>query len=485
MTIDHAPRKPSPHLSCRPPPVRDLGTSNLGSATTRRFNRGAIDVRPDVPRPVAGDPLARGAGSPEHVSDNDPVTPPDTAAGPPAETATRSRLPHLAAAQTLSGVGVAGGIAVGALLAEQVTGSASMAGLAQTASVLGGALLAVPLATLAEHRGRALALSTGYALASVGAVVIMLGAVGDSFATILAGLMLFGGGTATGLQARYAAIDGVAGPRRGRILSIVVWSSTIGAVLGPNLAGLGGDAGDAVGIPRLAGPFLFSLVAFVLAGAIVLFLPGGRTPLTHHEAPTTTARALRAVRASPSALAGMSAVAGSHAVMVAVMVMSPVHLGRGGATLQIVGLVISLHIAGMYALSPVMGALADRWGPRRTIGLGVAILLASLITSATAPPDESTQVGVALVLLGLGWSACLVAGSALLTASVPSEIRTKVQGTGDLVMGLAAAAAGVCSGPVMEAAGYSWLSIAAIALLVPIVVLIVRARPVDPLVAEA
>ena len=201
----------------------------------------------------------------------------------------RSRLPVLVTCQILGGVGVATGIAVGGLLAEQISGSASMSGLAQSASVLGGALLAVPLATIAERRGRAPALSTGYLVAFAGAMLVLASAVLDRFSLLLCGMTLFGAATAPGLQARYAAIDGVDGAHRGRVLSTVVWATTIGAVLGPNLSGVGGRLGDSVGVPSLSGPFLFSLVAFAAAAVLLLALPGGRDPLGHKRSPVSDA----------------------------------------------------------------------------------------------------------------------------------------------------------------------------------------------------
>ena len=137
-------------------------------------------------------------------------------------------------------------------------------------------------------------------------------------------------------------------------------------------------------------------------------------------------------------------------------------------------MVISVHIAGMYALSPVMGTVADRFGRRAGIGLGVGILVAACVVAAAAPPDAHGVYGIALTLLGLGWSACVVAGSTLLSESVTADVRTSVQGLSDLVMGLVAAAAGALAGPVVAGPGYSALSVAAIALLLPVVVLMLR-----------
>ncbi|MFN0281635.1 MAG: MFS transporter [Kineosporiaceae bacterium] len=389
----------------------------------------------------------------------------------------------LAAAQVLGGVGVASGIAVNGLLAQEISGSTSRSGLAQTMGVLGAALLAVPLSRLAARRGRRPALATGYAVGAAGAVLSLAAARVGSFGLLLVGAALFGGGSAAGLQARYAAIDGVGEAHRARSLSLVVWAATVGSVVGPNLSGPGGRMGAALGVPDLAGPFLFSLAGYGLAalGLWAFLRPdplpaaavrAGRADGTRGPSPTRTA--LRAVRSSPGAVLGLTALGIAHAVMVAVMVMTPLHLHDGGATLEVVGIVISVHIAGMYALSPVMGLVADRFGRRAGIGLGVVVLAVACLVAATSPPMAHTRLGVALTLLGLGWSACVVAGSTLLSESVPPDVRTSVQGLSDLVMGLVAASAGVFAGPVVERLGFGALGCVAAALLVPVVVLLTR-----------
>lgn len=416
--------------------------------------------------------------------------------------ARRRHLPVLVASQVLGGIGVASGVAVGGLLAQQVSGSTSLSGLAQTAAVLGAALLAVPLARLARRVGRGPALAVGYGLGLVGALLAVLAAVAGWFWLLLLATAAFGGGTAAGLQARYAATDGVAAHVRGRSLSVVVWATTIGSVAGPNLSGAGGVLGEAVGIPTLSGPYLFSEVAFASAALVVLLglrdrrpattgpLPEGAAPAVSDSAtagprePVPGTRAvLRLVARTPRALAGTTAVAGGHALMVAVMVMTPVHLGDHGASLRVVGVVISLHIAGMYALSPVVGWGVDRFGPVRVVGAGVVVLCAAALTGASAAGYDHRRVAVALVLLGLGWSCTMVAGSALLSASVPQDLRTPVQGTGDLVVGVAAATAGMLAGPVLELAGYAWLNVAALVLLVPVVATALAARRSAPVTA--
>lgn len=396
------------------------------------------------------------------------------------------RVAVLVASQVLGGVGVASGIAVGGLLAQQVSGSTSLSGLAQTMGVLGAALLAVPLAALARRRGRGPALATGYACGLAGGLLAIAAAVTDQFWLLLVATTLFGGGTAAGLQARYAATDGAAPHVSGRLLSVVVWATTIGSVVGPNLSSAGGDLGRRLSVPALSGPYVFSCVAFTLAALVVLVLLRGPVDepasadgaIATTVAERSTAEVLRLVASLPAARAGLVAVAGGQALMVAVMVMTPVHLGDHGATLRVVGLVLSLHIAGMYALSPVVGWATDRFGSMPVIGVGVLVLGAAAATGASAGPMAHSQIAVALVLLGLGWSCTMVAGSALLSSSVPAEVRTQVQGAGDLVVGVAAATAGALAGPVLELAGYSWLNVAALVVLVPVVATAVLARRV-------
>ena len=421
------------------------------------------------------------------------------APGTDAGTAPARSVRVLAAAQVLGGVGVASGIAVNGILAQDLSGSTSLSGLAQTMGVGGAAALAVPLARLAVRAGRRPALATGYAIGALGALLSLLAGAVRSFPLLLLGAALFGGGSAAGLQARYAAIDGVPPARRGRALSLVVWATTIGAVAGPNLSGPGATVGTALHLPPLVGPFVFALAGYLLAalGIWVLLrpdplaaalaaraVPAGALPEASHRG--STRRALAVAVRSPDALLGLVAVGIAHAVMVAVMVMTPVHMHDGGAVLTVVGIVISAHIAGMYAASPLWGWVADRFGRRTGIALGVAVLALACALAASAPGDDPPRLGVALTLLGLGWSACVVSGSTLLSESVPGEVRTSVQGLSDLVMGVVAASAGAGAGPVMERLGYPALAVAAGALLTVVLVLLARRTgPRDPAVATA
>jgi MFS family permease len=256
---------------------------------------------------------------------------------------------------------------------------------------------------------------------------------------------------------------------------LVVWATTIGVVVGPNLTGLGGSVGTTVGVIALAGPYLFSVAAFALGVVTVwvglrrLHQVNGTTRVAGERQPL--ASTFRRVIAIPHARLGLVAIATAHAVMVGVMSMTSVHLRHHGASLTIVGFVISGHVAGMYALSPVMGWLTDRIGRIQTVGVGLAVLAGAITAAALAPDDAHGLTAFALVLLGLGWSACLVAGSTLLSRSVPEDIRTSAQGLSDLTMGVLASLSGTAAGPVLAHLGFHWLAILCGLLLIPVALL--------------
>ncbi|MGY1916015.1 MFS transporter [Blastococcus sp. SYSU DS0973] len=408
--------------------------------------------------------------------------PPDVAVG--VARVQRRTLGVLSGGVALAGLGVTVGITAGGLLARDVAGTDSAAGLGQTAGVLGAAVLAVPLARISDTAGRRAGLAVGYALGVVGAVVTVLAAAASSLGLLLVGLFLFGAATACGLQSRYAAADLATPEHRGRALSLVVWATTIGSVVGPNLAAPGAELGAALGLPALGGVFVVSAVVFgLVAVGFLLFLRpdplllsrtlgggprGGGGPRPRRA----TGAALRAVWATPAGRLGLAAVVVAHSVMVGVMVMAPVHMGHAGGAegtvLRLVGLVISVHVAGMYLLSPLVGVLADRAGAPAVVALGGGLLLAAAAVAGTAAPDDSVQLGAGLLLLGLGWSCGLIAGSALVTASVGPHVRPTAQGGTDLLMGLGAALAGVVGGPLLAWGGFGLVSGVSAALVLPL-----------------
>jgi MFS family permease len=396
----------------------------------------------------------------------------------------------LGGAQVLSGIGVGAGIAAGSLLVADLTGSDSLAGLAQTCGVVGAALAAGPLAWLSTRRGRRIGLATGLWLAAFGAAIVVLGAMAGWVALVLVGTFGVGVASAVGLQARYAASD-LAQPRHvARDLAYVVWATTVGAVLGPNLMEPASRLADALSLPPLSGAYLVTAAAVTLAAMVVLgllrpdpLLEARRlsrqaatdpTDDEHRGMMAELAHGWRVVRASSGATLAVASIAVGHVVMVMVMVMTPVHMQHVDVTLQVVGLVISVHILGMYALSPVVGWLADRWGSTTVIGIGIALLASATFVAGTASGDQVVRLGLGLFLLGLGWSGTLVGGSALLSKSVPDEVRPAAQGVGDTVMNVAAAVGGAAAGVIVYAASYAWLNAAAALCLVPLAVGLAR-----------
>ena len=399
----------------------------------------------------------------------------------------RRTLTVLTLSQVIGGMGVAIGIAVGALLAESLGGTA-ISGFGQSALVIGAAALAVPVSRVMRLYGRRPGLVLAYGVGTVGAAIVLVSAASGSLLWLLVGLMLFGGGNAANYQSRYAAVDLAEPARRGRQLSFVVWAATIGSVIGPNVARPADDVVHRFGAAPYSGPFAFSVVAFLAAAAVVLVFLRPDPLLTARRVTGAVAgpapasalgirAAFREVSASPAARLGIASVAIGHMVMVGVMAMTPVHIRAGSAdhgdTLRIVGLVLSLHIAGMYAFSPVTGWLTDRWGRRPVILAGVALLLAACAVAGTAG-HGTPQLALGLVLLGFGWSGTMVAGSTLVTESVAPANRPSVQGLSDLVMGLAAATSGGLSGLVVGWFSYGTLTVLAAVATVPLIALAVR-----------
>ncbi|WP_128377803.1 MFS transporter [Streptomyces cavernae] len=382
----------------------------------------------------------------------------------------------LIASQILGGLGVATGIALAVVLAEEVSGTESLAGLAPTATVAGTAVLSVPLAALMTARGRRPGLVLAYLIGALGAAVVVVASAVGSFPLLLLGMAGFGAASSANLQARFAAADLAEPQRRARAISNVVWATTLGAVLGPNIAAPAGRSVSGLGIPETAGPFLWAAGVFLLSALLVavllrpdpLLTARALAPAEERTAEARSIRAgLRAVAASPRARLALLTVAVAHTAMVSVMSMTPVELGHHGASIDLIGLVISGHIAGMYAFSPIMGRLADRLGRLSGIGLAVGLLACAAALAGTAG-GRPGQTAAGLFVLGLGWSSALVSGSALLTDSVPQAARAAAQGLSDLTMNTAAGAGGAAAGLVMAGAGYGWLNAVAVCLLVPL-----------------
>ena len=376
----------------------------------------------------------------------------------------------LATTQILSGVGVAGTVAAGSLLVSSISNSETLAGLAGSTAVLGAAAMAIPLSKLTQRGGRRLGLSVGYTVGLIGAAFAIFGGSQRILIAMLFGTFLVGAASASGYQARFAATDLAEDSHRSRQLSYVVWGSTVGAVTGPNLMGPSGALAESLGLPTLVGPYILALITLGM-GALVIWLflkpdpyltAANLRPKSEEKHELLSARkTLELIRQNPAALFAIAAIAFGHVAMVSVMVMTPIHMAHVDVTLTVIGLVISIHIVGMYAFSPIVGSLSDRLGRRLVIRIGVIILLVACLVSGLADPHNSIQLGFGLFLLGLGWSCTLIAGSTLLSEAVETELRPSSQGASDLLMNLMGAGGGAMAGVIIGTLGYGWLCLSA------------------------
>ncbi|HEV2528306.1 MAG TPA: MFS transporter [Thermomicrobiales bacterium] len=391
--------------------------------------------------------------------------------------------------QVFGGVGLGAGIAVGALLAEDLFSTTSLAGLPSALFALGAAGGSMAVGRISDRSGRRVGLGVGYATAALGAFIVVLSAVLTNPVLFVTGMVLYGVGTATNLQARYAGADLADSTNRGRSVSRVLVATTLGAVLGPNLIDAMGAVGEAVGVPSLAGPFLLAGTAFAAAGVVlqILLRPDplvAAKALALKPATGTTARPVSTSRPSWSMRQGTLAFGAltmviTQIVMTGIMTMTPIHMRDHGHGLGETGLVISIHIACMYLPSPISGWLADRFGAPRTAMLSGTVLVLAGITAASVPADGLVGLIVALALLGFGWNLGLIAGTTIVTEATPVTERARTQGTVDLLIGLAGSAGGISSGIMVNEAGYSTLALtgAVIAVvLVPIMFGSIRVR---------
>lgn len=372
--------------------------------------------------------------------------------------------------QTFGGAGLAAGITVGALLAQQMLGSSSVAGLPTALFTLGSALAAFLVGHFSQIYGRRLGLSFGFIAGGIGAIGVVIAANIHNIILLFLSLFVYGAGTSTNLQARYAGTD-LAGPKqRAKAVSIAMVATTLGAVAGPNLVTPTGAFAKSIGMPELTGPFLLAAVAYLLAGiSFFLFL---------RPDPLIVAKAIEIEKekvgqkdfgdakeiSSPSTSNRMGIFVGgtvlilSHTIMVAIMTMTPVHMQGAGCDLGVIGMVIGLHVAAMYLPSLVTGIIVDRYG-RTIMAVASGIVLAlSGVLAAYTPGDAILSLSIALILLGLGWNFGLISGTAIIIDSTTVHNRAKVQGSVDVLVALAGSAGGLFSGIIVANSSYAMLS---------------------------
>jgi MFS family permease len=389
----------------------------------------------------------------------------------------------LVTAVALGSTGYIAAVTVATIVARDLLGSETWAGLPGAGIVLGAAAGAVVLSTLMAARGRRAGLVAGYASAIVGSIIATAAVISQSFPLLLVGVVLIGLGNAANQLSRYAAADMVPPERRASAIGFVVWGSTVGSVAGPTLVPVAGRLAAQAGLPELAGPYLLPAVFAAIAGVLVFVLlrpdpyelADDSTLVTAEAGAPPAATPMAAILRRPGVVAAIVALVVSQLVMVLIMTMTPLHMTEHGSDLAAVGIVISAHTLGMFALSPLSGRLTDRLGPVPTIFLGTSILAASSLLAAVAPPAGGVALLLALFLLGWGWNLGFVAGSALLSEQVEIHERTRVQGAADALIWSSSAAASLGSGVIMAAAGYAALGVLGAGMVV-IPILVLRAN---------
>lgn len=395
----------------------------------------------------------------------------------------RRTLAVVVLSQVLGGAGLAAGVTVGALLAEDMLGSDSLAGVPTALFTLGSALAAFLVGRFTQRWGRRIGLGVGFAAGGVGAVGVVLAAVDDSVPLLFASLFVYGAGMATNLQARYAGTDLATPVRRGTAISVALVSTTLGAVAGPNLVDPLGHLATEIGVPALAGPFLLAAVAYLAAGSALLALlrpdPLLLARQLNLDPPRSSESGEPSVVPKPErgAYVGATVMVLTQIAMVAIMTMTPVHMRAHHHDLGDVGLVIGIHIGAMYLPSPITGVLVDRVGRLpMAVASGVTLLSAG-VTAAIAPGDSLGLLIVALALLGLGWNFGLIVGTALVVDATVPENRARTQGAIDTLIALAGAGGGAMSGVVMSSASYAVLTLAGGVLALLLIPVLMWARP--------
>ena len=370
--------------------------------------------------------------------------------------------------QTFGGAGLAAGITVGALIAQDMLGSTSYAGLPAALFTLGSALAAYLVGRISQQLGRRLGLSFGFLAGAIGALGVIIATVIQNAWLLFFALFIYGAGTSTNLQVRYAGADLAKPKQRATAISIAMVATTLGAVFGPNMVTPMGKVAQMFNIPPLAGPFILAALAYSLAG-MTLFFFLKPDPFLVAKTLDAQRKQKRASATSESgiefdetpkrsgAIVGALVLVLSHIVMVAIMTMTPVHMQEHGTGLTAVGVVIGLHIAAMYLPSIITGRLVDAIGrSKMVIASGVTLAISGLM-AAYAPGGSLFWMAFALILLGLGWNFGLISGTAIIVDSTTMGNRAKTQGAADVFVALGGTAGSLLSGVIVAQSSYAVL----------------------------
>jgi MFS family permease len=360
---------------------------------------------------------------------------------------------------------------VNTIVGAEISGNPAWAGLPAAVFTLGTAISAFLLGFAMDRFGRRWGMVIGLVLGMFGAMLagVAIGIV--SFPIFLAG-MAFSGAARAALQlGRFAAAEVHPPEQRGRAISNVVVGGTVGAVLGPWLAGPMGQWAIGAGYNEMLGPYVASFVLIALAALVVFILlrPDPRdlgkevAQLYPESLPNEgQVRTISQIIRIPAAAVAIVAMVLSQAVMIMLMGITALYMKDNNHDLLGISLIISSHTFGMYAFSIFSGQLADRWGRGPVILIGAVGLVIACILAPISP--NLAPLALSLFLLGLGWNFCYVGGSSLLADQLNHLERAKTQGFNDLLIGLASAIGSFISGLIFAGLGYGMVGLVGAAL---------------------
>lgn len=397
--------------------------------------------------------------------------------------ARRNVMTGLVSSTVVSSIGMFASFTVINVLGVEILPDPKWAGLPGAATVLGGALASIPLSRYMARAGRRRGLAGGFVIGAGGGTLAIAAAVIESYPIFLVAMLVFGAGSASQQLSRYAAADVAGTASRGKYIGFITWSFVAGAAAGPNLVEALGDLAGSLGLPRLTGPLLAMAAGNLLAAAVI--------SATLRPDPLVVASAIgeadgvaigghvrpmgQLVRV-PGIQVALGAMVMAQLVMVMVMSMTSVHMTANNQGWGLVGVVISGHMLGMFALSPLTGWVTDRLGRLPVIVAGSVTLIISTLLVA-AGPNQSPFLISGLFLLGLGWNFCSVAGSTLLTDTLSTAERPKVQGASEFLIGAISGGAGVLSGMLFAGIGFAGLGLlGALLMVAPLSIVVGRAR---------
>lgn len=380
-------------------------------------------------------------------------------------------------AQSLASAGFIAAATINPIIGAKLAEHRSLATVPTAVYLLSGALSASAWGYIMDRIGRRNALVTGLLIGVLGNLLVIYAIQISSFFLVMVGLMFMGMTNSAIQLGRFVAAEVSLPSQRGRAISAVVLGGVIGTILSRVLAVPVGNFAMRIGMDELSGAYITTFVLFAIASLLVFWglrpepRDVGRELAKQYPESIPhggVSRSISQILREPAAITAVAAMVLGQVVMVAIMVITSLHMEDHQHARSNIYSVISAHTFGMFAPSIFSGWLLDKIGRGKMILIGASTLLLACIAAPLSP--AVLPLGIALFLLGLGWNFCFVGGSALLSDQLSPLERSRTQGTNDLLVGLASALISLSSGFIFDATSYTVIAmIAGVLSLVPLV----------------